>query len=188
MFRNTNLLNSKEPDCRRSKISNTGDQNLVGSVFDVREVLIIVGSLITDQHCPKKESIRYGHKPVASDSFWCLQLSHSNRNLSSHYTNYVQDWPITQNLQPTQKPLTHLILDPLVGWLWTDFGRTGRGIYLVLWVDSKVTTTMSPHQAFCRSEWSASNMKDGLRLIETPLKRRDQLGLISLNVDSVGNW
>ena len=69
MFRNKNLLNSKEPDCRRSKISNTGDQNLVGSVFDVREVLIIVGSLITDQHCPKKESIRYGHKPVASDSF-----------------------------------------------------------------------------------------------------------------------
>ena len=69
MFKNTHLLNSKEPDCRRSKISNTGDQNLVGSVFDVREVLIIVGSLITDQHCPKKESIRYGHKPVASDSF-----------------------------------------------------------------------------------------------------------------------
>ena len=69
MFRNTNLLNDKEPDYRRSKKSNTGDQNLVGSVFDVREVLIIVGSLITDQHCPKKESIRYGHKPVASDSF-----------------------------------------------------------------------------------------------------------------------
>ena len=58
VFRNKNLLNnSKEPDCRRSKISNTGDQNLVGSVFDVREVLIIVGSLITDQHCPKKESL-----------------------------------------------------------------------------------------------------------------------------------
>ena len=69
MFRNTNLLNSKEPDFRRSKIFNTADQNFVGSVFDVREVLIIVGSLITDQHCPKKESIRYGHKPVASDSF-----------------------------------------------------------------------------------------------------------------------
>ena len=31
-------------------------------------------------------------------------------------------------------------------------------------------------------------MKDGLRLIETPLKLRDQRGLISLNVDSVGNW
>ena len=69
MFRNTNLLNSGEPDCRSSKIFNTGDQNSVGSVFDVREVLIIVGSLITDQHCPKKESIRYGHKPVSSDSF-----------------------------------------------------------------------------------------------------------------------
>ena len=90
MFRNPNLLNNKEPDYRRSKKSNTGDQNLVGSVFDVREVLIIVGSLITDQHCPKKESIRYGHKPVSSESFWCLQLSHSNSLLSSHYTHYVQ--------------------------------------------------------------------------------------------------